>query len=104
MKHEEFRLGESFWTPSGEWRCTDVGRRTIVAIQLETNLEPSWFKGPPYAVPEVVFDEYDFAVCYPSEEAMLADRAAQEAFKASAGKLRKRVRPRKGPPRHIQAP
>ncbi|WP_173574155.1 hypothetical protein [Acetobacter sicerae] len=73
MKHEEFREGASFWTASGEWRCTDVGRRTIIAIQLEPQLDPSWFKGPPYAVGESVFDEYDLEGCYPSEAALLAD-------------------------------
>ncbi|AQS86055.1 MAG: hypothetical protein ABF876_14300 [Acetobacter aceti] len=57
MKHEEFRESASFWTASGEWRCPDVGRRTIIAIQLELQLEPSWFKGLLYAVDQSVFDD-----------------------------------------------
>lgn len=87
MKHEEFREGASFWTASGEWRCTDVGRRTIIAIQLEPQLDPSWFKGPPYAVGESVFDEYDLEGCYPSEVALLADIGDAVLSQRSADEL-----------------
>jgi hypothetical protein len=40
----------------GRWHCTDVGRRTITAIELKPDLDPAWYCGPPYSVPEVVFD------------------------------------------------
>ena len=46
----------------GKWRCTDVGTRVIAAIQLDQQDE-SWYNGPPYAVAESVFDEYDQAGC-----------------------------------------
>lgn len=89
MEHGEFRIGASFWTATGEWRCTDIGTRVIVAIKLgpreivriddngqRTTViddDPSWLNGPPYAVAESVFDEYDVGGCYPSEAARLAN-------------------------------
>ena len=93
MELREFAIGESFWTEAGHFRCTDVGTRVVVAIKLgptevvmvddtgETytrlDEDPSWFEGPPYAVEEVVFDEDDQVVCFPTEAAMLADRDDQ---------------------------
>lgn len=62
MKHSDFRIGVEFTTGSGRWRCTDVGTRTIVAIKLDKP-DASWYNGPPFAVAESVFDEYDFAGC-----------------------------------------
>lgn len=62
MNHTEFRIGLEFHTATGRWRCTDVGTRVVIAIRLETP-DPSWHNGPPYAVPEVVFDEYDLDGC-----------------------------------------
>jgi hypothetical protein len=85
MEHSEFRIGCEFRTPTGRWRCTDVGTRTIVAIridlvesttivdgrrvrrylnQVEADLE-GWFNGPPYALAERVFDEDDILGCEP---------------------------------------
>ena len=68
----DIRIGTTFAFAQGKWRCTDIGTRTIVAIRIdhvnvggsnprvlneaEATLE-EWFKGPPYAVAEVVFDE-----------------------------------------------
>ena len=88
MKHSEFRIGEPFWCGGQKWRCTDIGTRTIVAICLsrgevvkdgvmgpeqhrvldeaESEAE-GWFRGPPYAVAECVFDEYDIRGCPPNE-------------------------------------
>ena len=86
MKHSDFVIGGSFWCAEREWRCTDIGTRTIIAICLdatevvtsfrdsavpektrtlmhaEANAE-GWFNGPPYAVAERVFDEYDQIPC-----------------------------------------
>lgn len=28
MDHGGFRIGDRFWTATGEWLCTDVGTRT----------------------------------------------------------------------------
>ncbi len=47
-----------FYTGAGAWRCTDVGTRTIEAIKLDHEDDPSWYIGPPYKVAEEVFDEY----------------------------------------------
>jgi hypothetical protein len=86
MRHSDFIVGKSFWCGGREWRCTDVGTRTIVAICLDDNevvrVSPGpprtetlrtltrseaaaegWFNGPPYALAESVFDEYDQQPC-----------------------------------------
>ena len=62
MFKEEFQIGLEFYTAGGKWRCTDIGTRVIVAIKLDQTDE-SWYNGPPYAVAEIVFDEYDFGGC-----------------------------------------
>ena len=87
MRHQDFIIGETFWTATGPYRCTDIGTRTIVAIRLgpraivqresgggeepiDTTVivdDPSWLTGPPYAVAEMVFDENDLAGCYRTE-------------------------------------
>jgi hypothetical protein len=81
MKHADFRIGGEFWCGGRQWRCTDIGTRTIVAIRLDEvevgsdrpqgrrTLDRAkaeaegWFEGPPYAVGESVFDEYDQRAC-----------------------------------------
>jgi len=60
MKHADFAIGTIFRTGAGVWQCTDVGTRTIVAIKIEPDRDASWRNGPPYVVPEHVFDENDF--------------------------------------------
>lgn len=62
MTKDDFQIGAEFYTGAGKWRCTDVGTRVIIAIQLDQE-DPSWFAGPSYAVVEWVFDEYDFGGC-----------------------------------------
>jgi hypothetical protein len=72
MKKEDFFIGLEFFTAycdkEGDaftpvkWRCSDVGTRIIVAIKLDQS-DSSWYNGPPYAVSEIVFDEYDIEVC-----------------------------------------
>jgi hypothetical protein len=68
MKRSDFHIGCEFLTASGRWRCTDVGKRTIAAIRLDHDDDPSWYNGPPYAAMETVFDEYDFEGCEPAPE------------------------------------
>ncbi len=55
LEHKYFYIGREFWTATGRWRCTDVGTRTICAINLEG--DPENGIGPPYAAAEFVFDE-----------------------------------------------
>ena len=75
MKHEEFEIGKTFFASGGfQWLCTDKGTRTITAIMLDPDKDPSWFKGPPYAVAEVVFDEYDFPACSYNMDYMIIER------------------------------
>lgn len=68
MRHAEFRIGATFTTATGRWRCTDVGTRVIVAIPLDTRGD-DWTAGPPYALAEVVFDEADLPGCTPLQDA-----------------------------------
>jgi len=95
MKHSEFKIGGTFRTGAGLWRVTDMGTRVVVAMRIDgvdvksvsrkggaatlgpdslTHLNQSeaeaegWFKGPPYAVAECVFDEYDQRGCTPGDE------------------------------------
>jgi hypothetical protein len=81
MKLADFVIGQEFWCGGRQWRCSDIGTRTIVAIRLDEVRVGSdrpelrrtlgraeaeaegWFNGPPYAVAETVFDEYDQEGC-----------------------------------------
>lgn len=82
-----FRIGAEFWCGGRQWRCTDIGTRTVVAIRLDQVEVASsaskrhrtlgraeaeaegWFDGPPYAVAEHVFDEDDLECCALAPEA-----------------------------------
>lgn len=78
MKHADFVIGTEFETCTGQrWRCTDVGHRSILAIELQPNLEEAWFCGPPYPVPEVVFDEHGIASAFRSHEEAILDALAE---------------------------
>lgn len=69
MKHADFAIGTEFETSTGQrWRCTDVGQRSIVAIEFRSDVDENWFCGPPYPVPEVVFDERDIAGAFRNAE------------------------------------
>ena len=62
MTKSEFSIGLEFYTGSGKWRCTDIGTRVIVAIQLNQH-DVRYYNGPPYSIAESVFDEYDIEGC-----------------------------------------
>jgi hypothetical protein len=66
MKHSDFWIGREFLSGSGRWRCTDIGTRTVAAIKLDMDHDPASYNGPPYAVAESVFDEYDMEGCEPA--------------------------------------
>jgi hypothetical protein len=64
MKHSQFTIGMEFVSGGKRWRCTDRGSRTVIAICLDAHPNDlSWYNGPPYAVAEIVFDEYDLEAC-----------------------------------------
>ena len=85
MTLSDFRIGGEFWCGGNRWRCTDIGTRVIVAISLEPHEvvdyvpseddaepaklegyvidDPAWLVGPPFAIVERVFDEYDLPAC-----------------------------------------
>jgi hypothetical protein len=92
MEHSDFRIGLEFWSGDKQWRCTDIGTRVVTAIALgprevvstSTSVDemgrstierrhymtddPWWLNGPPYAVAESVFDEYDIEGCALTQE------------------------------------
>jgi hypothetical protein len=68
MKHSDFHIDLEFMGTAGFWwRCTDIGTRTITAIQLDRD-DPNWYRGPRYIAEEVVFDEHEIAACHLSDE------------------------------------
>lgn len=67
MKLSEFRIGEVFRTGSGEWVCTDIGTRTILAVEKEEYERNS---GQLIYCDEVVFFDYDFEGCWKSVEGL----------------------------------
>ncbi|WP_152670274.1 hypothetical protein [Lysobacter capsici] len=83
MKIEDFDLGTIFYTVTGQrWRCTDVGRRSILAIELTEELDEAWTVGPPYVVPEVPFDEIQISSAFRTgEESVLSalDAASRDS-------------------------
>jgi hypothetical protein len=62
MEHKEFFIGLDFEMSGKRYRCTDVGTRIITAIRLDKEDE-SWYKGPTYAVLEIVIDEDSMLAC-----------------------------------------
>ena len=81
LDHSSLTIGDTFWCGDRQWRCTDIGTRTLTAIRIDVvevgSNDPALrrsltraeaeaegcFNGPPYAVAEVVFDEYDQEGC-----------------------------------------
>lgn len=63
MQLKDFKIGLLFRMSERVWKCTDVGTRVVVAIQIEERSDTSWYKGPPYAVCEHVIDENDLPAC-----------------------------------------
>jgi len=64
MRLRDFSIGLEFKCGGDLWRCTDIGTRVVVAINLSNHQDdPSWFNGPPYAVAESVFDEDSILGC-----------------------------------------
>ena len=61
----DFAIGDeiAFTSEQYRWKVTDIGTRTILAIDIDRYADKSWYNGPPYPVPEVVFDEYDLPAC-----------------------------------------
>jgi hypothetical protein len=99
MKHSEFEIGKTFICGGRTWRCTDIGTRTIIGICLDDHqivssssdqsIPPKtqtlsraeaeaegWFHGPPYAVNESVFDEYDIGGCSPDRDTAVVSGTA----------------------------
>lgn len=59
MYKHEFKIGEHFYTASGEWICTDIGSRTIIAYNIDdVNPHDEWDMQN-----NIVFYEYEFMAC-----------------------------------------
>ena len=58
MRHEQFRVGIEFRCAGKRWRCTDIGKRVIVAVCLEPGEED-----------EQIFHEYDLPACTLAKDA-----------------------------------
>ncbi|TXC79090.1 hypothetical protein [Paraburkholderia azotifigens] len=85
MKLSEFHIGLEFLDPCGlRCRCTDIGKRTVIAIYLDRD-HPVWYQGPPYIVREMVFDETYIENSYPDQLALLEGRLAQARNSAHPG-------------------
>jgi hypothetical protein len=83
MKHSDFKIGLEFLTATGRWRCTDVGQRTITAIKLDLDHDPSRYNRPPYAVGEDIFDEDAIEDCSEAPEAQAYDDRGRSRLKSS---------------------
>lgn len=60
----EFKIKHNFWTDSGEWKCVDIGTRTILAYRIAEE-KP----GEPWDQQDaIIFYDYDFGGCYETEE------------------------------------
>lgn len=88
MDMSDFEIGKTFWMSGKQYRCTDIGTRTIVAINIDLPLDivtsvrgkmsheqitsaaeaEDWFHGPPYAVPEIVICRHDFPACHEQKD------------------------------------
>ena len=96
MLPNQFKVGDAFTNGRALFRCTDIGGRVVVGIPInrteivevrngvqsrrmvDLRKEPSWLIGPPYAVGELVFDEYDLDTVRLVPEAEVADWRADE--------------------------
>jgi hypothetical protein len=59
VKPSDVKIGDHFICGGRGWQVTDVGTRTVVAILVTEG----WMNGPPYGLPEEVFDENDLPGC-----------------------------------------
>lgn len=85
MKHQDFYIGLEFVASGGfRWRCTDVGTRTILAIQLNGSGQ-AWHEGPPYIAMEVVFDELELTRCHLTDADALVSAASEYSEAAHPG-------------------
>jgi hypothetical protein len=100
VKLSDFKIGTRFLTNTGqEWQCTDIGTRTIAAIEVyapdieidgfpavrHRELPAAWFKGPPYALEERLFNEADINAAYINQEDACRDAIDQHERSAHPG-------------------
>lgn len=64
MEISDFYPGLVFNSAGGlEYRCTDVGTRTVLAVLL-SGVDPIFVQGPPYIQTEEVFAEHELKQCF----------------------------------------
>jgi len=72
MKISEFFPGMVFNSAGGfEYRCTDVGTRTVLGVLL-SGVDPVFVQGPPYIQTEEVFAEHELRFCFLTVEQAVA--------------------------------
>lgn len=81
MVISDFHIGLTFFNCLGDWRCTDVGSRTIAAIRTADQLPAAWYEGPPYAVEERLFNEQDMARSFVTLKDAITDRRDKYSIK-----------------------
>lgn len=95
VKIEDFKIGEYFHTAAATYLCTDIGTRIITAIRVpdaeyekkEFQDKELWMKGPPYILPEEVFDEEKMEGCYTSTEKYIQESFDRSLTSAHPGYL-----------------
>lgn len=90
MKISDFKIGEDFYTSVAKWRCTDIGSFSITAIRWpDPQHEPHeyehahlWLAGPPYVLPQEVFDEKKMEGAYRSPNDLFSrtERSSHPGF------------------------
>jgi hypothetical protein len=62
MLLSEFRIGLPFYYQDNRFICTDIGMRVVIAVRVEDE-NITVIEGPPYVIPERIFDEDDIPIC-----------------------------------------
>jgi hypothetical protein len=78
MTRTEFHIGQYFWFGGLLYRCTDIGTRVIVAINIDLididypqpirSRRPEEESGPPYVGGESVINEEEVLECRPATD------------------------------------
>lgn len=73
MTPQDFEIGMTFGAAAELGAARTSETRVIVAIRLDHDDDPTWYNGPPYAVAESCFDEYDMEGCSTEPDPYLAE-------------------------------
>jgi hypothetical protein len=71
-----------------------VGTRTIAAIRLDLDHDPTWYGGPPYGIVEHVFDEDGMVDCRPAPRQRTYDDSGRSRIVTVKFRPKQRARAR----------